>query len=640
MMTLCVLSIPAYQAYETQQENLRTVRENSYLSLAKQYIGSEVEKVLSDIRYFNKVEVVKKFLSTGLEGDRRWAQKLFVTFSANYGRYRQITLLSNTGMELIKVQYHQGQVVEVDQALLENRATSEFFKFAISERPDQVSVFQPQDDAVNGQSWSDPNPVIQYSKPLYDNSGNLLGVLVFEYELKNLLKSLVAVLAYNPDHIPMIVDSQGSFVLRDSIGGTAMAAGPRSFSEQYPVVWNHIKSRNTGQLRQPQGIYYFDDMTVEKISRYAFPEAPGVVAEDMLKLNVVGGSWRILLLVPDSVLVAQRFWNQQAIRAIYLVILLMLMPGVILYVNSRLVKIRNREMDGVMIREHRRLYEDAPCGYLSIDCDGKITKVNQTLVEWLGYENKDSVEQKFLATLVQDDGSNAVSKTLRELLANSSIHDVSLNLYKKDGSILPVTLSGKVSRKASAAAPNIDLSMVDATDRRVMEALLSHQAKTDDMTQLKNRRSFYEVAPMEFAKAQRYRRPLSIILLDVDNFKFVNDSFGHSMGDKALKSVASTVNRALRSDTVFARYGGDEFILLLPETTLKEATVIAERLRESIASIHLQTHSGQPVSLSASLGVAAMAPGDSSVQSLIRKADEALYNAKGEGRNRAVEYPE
>ncbi len=158
-------------------------------------------------------------------------------------------------------------------------------------------------------------------------------------------------------------------------------------------------------------------------------------------------------------------------------------------------------------------------------------------------------------------------------------------------------------------------------------------AITDGLTGLYNRRHFFALAERELERARRYGHPLSVILLDLDHFKHVNDTYGHSVGDEALRVVAARCRECLRSIDHLGRYGGEEFAALLPENDLDGARAAAERLRQCIAESPVETSQGL-LPLTISLGVAALDESCPDLATLLSRADAALYVAKKEGRNR------
>ena len=173
---------------------------------------------------------------------------------------------------------------------------------------------------------------------------------------------------------------------------------------------------------------------------------------------------------------------------------------------------------------------------------------------------------------------------------------------------------------------------------RVVIRMFGHlleQANTDPLTRAATRRRFAAEAEMEIARAQRFRHPLSVIMMDLDHFKRVNDQWGHGAGDDVLVETAARCRAVLREADVLGRHGGEEFSILLPEAGPEEALVVGERLRAAIANAPMPTRAGQ-VAITGSFGVATARAETGSLQSLLGAADKALYAAKESGRNRVV----
>jgi diguanylate cyclase (GGDEF)-like protein len=164
-------------------------------------------------------------------------------------------------------------------------------------------------------------------------------------------------------------------------------------------------------------------------------------------------------------------------------------------------------------------------------------------------------------------------------------------------------------------------------------------ATTDSLTGLHNRRSFFDMAQRLYDYARRYSRPLAVIMLDVDHFKQINDSFGHAIGDQVLRSMADICLSTLRTVDVVGRYGGEEFVMLLPETDLADAGMVAERLQQQVIAEPVLTDRGA-LAITVSLGVSHIAATCHSLEQLIDRADQALYAAKQQGRNRVIRYTE
>jgi diguanylate cyclase (GGDEF)-like protein len=180
--------------------------------------------------------------------------------------------------------------------------------------------------------------------------------------------------------------------------------------------------------------------------------------------------------------------------------------------------------------------------------------------------------------------------------------------------------------RALADSSAIALRNAELLDR------LRAQATIDPLTGCHNRRGFDEILGVEFQRARRYHRPLSLVLLDIDHFKTINDAFGHEVGDHALQRIGRAVRHTFRNTDSACRYGGEEFALIFPETGKDEGFRLAERLRVLIET--LPPNAEVPRSLTASFGVAAFPDDGADISSMIRAADRALYLAKANGRNR------
>lgn len=177
------------------------------------------------------------------------------------------------------------------------------------------------------------------------------------------------------------------------------------------------------------------------------------------------------------------------------------------------------------------------------------------------------------------------------------------------------------------------LSRREIEHQRKVEEELRRWATTDSLTGLANRRHFIEAAEREMQRAQRYARPMSVLVFDVDHFKLVNDQYGHAAGDEALRTIARVGLTSLRETDLLGRLGGEEFGVLLPETDIAGAAELAERLRAAIAAALVDTGTEQ-LKLSVSIGCGDVEGEDGGIDCVLARADQALYRAKNGGRNR------
>lgn len=164
-------------------------------------------------------------------------------------------------------------------------------------------------------------------------------------------------------------------------------------------------------------------------------------------------------------------------------------------------------------------------------------------------------------------------------------------------------------------------------------------SRTDALTQLLNRGYWQELFEQEFARSQRYDDNAAVILVDIDNFKTVNDTYGHQVGDKAIQFIAELIQKNQRETDTCGRYGGEEFVITLPKATTEDARLVAERLRQQVDDNPLTVNMDgqqQQINLTVSVGVAAIKSSMDSADDWLKQADSALYQAKEQGRNRVV----
>ncbi len=183
------------------------------------------------------------------------------------------------------------------------------------------------------------------------------------------------------------------------------------------------------------------------------------------------------------------------------------------------------------------------------------------------------------------------------------------------------------------------VAMVDDRESMIREleavqAELTRQVKYDFLTRVYSRQYFIGVAAQEQSRALRYQRPLSLIMIDIDNFKQVNDTFGHEAGDRVLVDVARTIKEELRVVDILARFGGEEFVVMLPETGLLQARQVAEKIRAKVAAMAISGEKdGKDIRITVSLGLTSLSGRVKGLDDLLRLADQAMYAAKADGRN-------
>lgn len=308
---------------------------------------------------------------------------------------------------------------------------------------------------------------------------------------------------------------------------------------------------------------------------------------------------------------------------------------------------RLRHRLGLQQRRLEAFLDAMPLGALECDPAGRIVEANLTALA-LFETSRDGLEGTRLAWWLEVDRSmqQAVTGTFRAVDATERRSErggggllswpspVYCTARRADGTQFPARLDWSALRGDDGQPRGTACLISDITELRAAQRQLQWLADTDALTGALNRRRFLEVAGEELERIARYGRPGSVVLFDLDHFKVVNDTWGHAAGDDALRAFAEVVEVESRALDAFARWGGEEFVALLPETSIEDAIVFADRVRKRLEVEPLQCRAGS-VPLTVSAGVTDLRA-DEGIEPAVKRADAALYEAKAAGRNRTV----
>jgi diguanylate cyclase (GGDEF)-like protein/PAS domain S-box-containing protein len=295
-----------------------------------------------------------------------------------------------------------------------------------------------------------------------------------------------------------------------------------------------------------------------------------------------------------------------------------------------------RESEG----RFRHAFDNSGIGMALVAPDGRWLRVNATLSRIVGFSQAELLARDFQSITHEDDVEADLGFVRLMLSGALATYELEKRYLHKNGSIVWILLTASLVRDADGAPLYFVSQIQDITARKLAEDTLKRLSIRDELTGLFNRREMARLLREELARSHRHNRPLSLLMVDIDWFKRVNDTFGHQVGDRALQHVASIVLESVRTLDRAARYGGEEMAIILPETGQAEALVVAERVRTRVAAASLPIARGAGpaanLELTVSIGVGTIAPLSGSTEGLIGDADRALYAAKLRGRNCSV----
>jgi len=279
---------------------------------------------------------------------------------------------------------------------------------------------------------------------------------------------------------------------------------------------------------------------------------------------------------------------------------------------------------------YQALYENAPDIYTTIDTAGTILSINRVGARMLGYEVDELIGESAAKVIHPEDQRAVFGHLENQLGRDREDPGIEYRKIRKDGSILWV--HQRVTPDPGAEEPKLFVVCRDITDRRRLEQQLEHQASHDTLTNLINRREFERRLQRLLTNASDPVSHHALCFLDLDQFKAINDTCGHIAGDELLRQIAALLQGQMRARDTLARFGGDEFAVLMEYCPLENAVVLAETLRETVENFQFHWRSHR-FSLGVSIGVVAIRPGQNMIDTLTL-ADAACYSAKNGGRNR------
>jgi diguanylate cyclase (GGDEF)-like protein/PAS domain S-box-containing protein len=273
------------------------------------------------------------------------------------------------------------------------------------------------------------------------------------------------------------------------------------------------------------------------------------------------------------------------------------------------------------------VFEQAPIGMALLTPDGRWVRVNQALLKITGYNAEELLNKTLQDVTHPDDLSADMEHVQRLLVGEIRDYQIERRYFHAQGHVISAMLSVSLVRDLQGKPLHFVAQIQDITERKLMEERLRHLAEHDSLTGLHNRRRFEQELGQQVRRAQRYDEQAALLVIDLDDFKRVNDTHGHKVGDDLLKAISHELAQRLRGTDLIARLGGDEFAVLLPGTSAEAATRVANDLARVIADCGI-TVANQRIASTASVGVAAIDNATTNHENVLIEADRAMYEAK------------
>ena len=285
------------------------------------------------------------------------------------------------------------------------------------------------------------------------------------------------------------------------------------------------------------------------------------------------------------------------------------------------------------LEQYKLIVENTPNLIWVSGVDGKCYYFNQTWLDFRGRNLGDEYGDGWFEGVHPDDRERCMEIYIKNFKEQKEFQMV-YRLKRYDGEYRWIDDSGAPFYDEAGKFSGFVGSCVDITER-IRGQQYKERATRDGLTGVFNRQYFFDLLNEEFYKAIENNKPLSVIMFDVDKFKSINDNFGHLVGDQVLKTICNSVNQVIRDFDLFARYGGDEFIIGLPATDVTAANQVANRINDNFNQIVIEGK--EELKISCSIGTVTL-KAEKSIEDLIEKADKAVYRCKNSGGNCVVNY--
>ena len=283
--------------------------------------------------------------------------------------------------------------------------------------------------------------------------------------------------------------------------------------------------------------------------------------------------------------------------------------------------------------ELKSIYNELPDVFYRTNMQGIITMISPSCFDVNGYRQQEMLGTAMSDYYVTPEERQKIVQAITD--GGGKATGVEAGLKHKDGTTVWISTNAFIRFDADHQPISVDGVARDISGRKRMEDQLTALARTDGLTGVYNRSYFMDKSDAVIEVMRRYQHPASMMMLDLDHFKKINDNYGHHVGDLALLAFTKACRQEIRESDVLGRLGGEEFGLLLPETSIQNAQVLAERIRKATAAIEVPL-GDRMIGITVSIGLVELSAEDLSLSSVMRRADLAMYQAKERGRNQVV----
>lgn len=627
LFTSIVFGLAHYQA--SQQVEMLKAQEHAKVELTKWLLTQGFDYAASDLQAIAKLPDTRLYNRSRAPADKHQLEKIFGVQLEQKPAYSQLRFLDADGVELIRLDYLHGRTLITPDDKLQSKAGRYYFQNAQALSEGEVYV-SPLDLNVEKGLIDVPYlPTVRFGVPVHDPNSDNRGLLVLNVGGKLLLDTFR--LSMTEAYDAFLLNSEGHILLGpDSDQEWGFMFGlPPAFKRKYPQAWAQIMEADRGNITTPAGLFLFETVyPLERIGALPAVDAGEATAESYF--------WKTVTFIPRNALPTTGLFRQPWLLAGYFAGLAVLLLLVFYLLFSQYKRQQLRRENAIQARRFRDMSNVLGEGLIVMDQAGIVTYVNPEAEHILGWPAEELELKKGHQAFHVHDEDEAGCPILNVMKTGETYRSKDEVFCRKDGTTIPVSLNAAPLNDETDDTDDLGVvvSFQDFTEIMDYQAQIHQLAFQDALTGLPNRRVLDDHLELAVAQAQRHGRFVALMFLDLDQFKEVNDTFGHDAGDLLLKEVATRIRRCIRKSDTAIRLGGDEFIVLLPEVSAPDnAQAVAEKIIQIIGE-PIELPGGQ-ARVGASIGIALMQSPEITTEDLMHQADTAMYEAKRRGKNRS-----
>ncbi|WP_285163718.1 sensor domain-containing diguanylate cyclase [Shewanella goraebulensis] len=584
-----------YLRIEADQSTRINDSHNQRLAFASEQLSSEVEDVDDIIKKISTSPQIQLFTEMTNSRNRTALENMFYFIMKNENVYSQIRYLNEAGIEKIRVNNTQNSIERIPSTQLENKSKRPYFLYAQQLKKGEIGTWPVDIDVKNGQISKPIQSSLRIMTPVYHQSVRQ-GYIVVNLSVTNILNTFDEMQSEN--FITRIIDENGNILASDNPSEVLshLIAGTEQYNlkNTVPILWQQILSSDEGRLTTDDKTYSYTELGLNEVYAHL-------------------GKYIVITTPTSSAYVVEQKKNLFIIASLLLLLLL--------GVSGYIFKLYNNHENNLMSEQLMEAAFNGVAGVIITDKHYKLIKTNQQFVRVSGFTHNELIGEP-------------LSK-LNFHLSQAEITDIEQYLQQGcwQGEIMGQNKLGddyalmariQVLRNGLGAVEKYVITFTDITQRKHLEEKLRKQSESDPLTGLWSRRKFDSELNSLSLFAKRYPNAQACLgIIDIDHFKNINDTYGHDIGDLALTNLAELLIVQCRETDLFARVGGEEFALLMPNTSIEHAHEVLNRLKDVIQSSNIL-----PFTIS---GGIAKITGDAALA--YKHADIALYSAKKAGRN-------